>query len=138
MKESPNYTSVAPRGVSEISTEKLISTTLIDDVRAYCGQTDDLTPDSRETTFAIKLTIAACFQNDKLRSDVEILRVKFHQGNEEIASLRLGLEESRGNADRLHRESELVVHNVNTWVKEQKYVNTWSLHRTQKINELGL
>ena len=34
----------------------------------------------------------------------------------------MALEESRANGDRLHRESELVVQNVNTWVQEQKSV----------------
>ena len=59
-------------------------------------------------------------QSDKLKTELEMLRGKYHQANDEITSLRMNLEDSRGNADRLHRESELVVHNVNTWVKEQK------------------
>lgn len=49
-----------------------------------------------------------------------MLRNKYHNASEEIANLRLALEESRGNGERLHRESELVVQNVNTWVREQK------------------
>ena len=57
-----------------------------------------------------------------MRSDLEMLRNKYHTASEEITNLRVALEEARGNSDRLHRESELVVQNVNTWVREQKYV----------------
>lgn len=39
-----------------------------------------------------------------------------------MQTLRVSLEDARANGDRLHRESELVVENVNSWVKEQKYV----------------
>lgn len=49
-----------------------------------------------------------------------MLRQKYHHVNEEMNNLRLALEESRNNGDRLHKESELVVQNVNTWVREQK------------------
>ena len=49
-----------------------------------------------------------------------MFRQKYQNANEEISNLRLALEESRNNGERLHRESELVVQNVNTWVKEQK------------------
>ena len=59
-------------------------------------------------------------QSDRLKGELEIIRVKYHQANEELANLRMNLDDSRSNADRLHKESELVVHNVNTWVKEQK------------------
>ena len=41
-----------------------------------------------------------------------------------MQTLRVSLEDARANGDRLHRESELVVENVNSWVKEQKYVPT--------------
>lgn len=49
-----------------------------------------------------------------------MLRQNYRSANEEIQGLRIALEESRANGDRLHRESELVVQNVNTWVQEQK------------------
>lgn len=51
------------------------------------------------------------------------MKQNYRNANEEISGLRLALEESRANGDRLHRESELVVHNVNTWVQEQKCVS---------------
>ncbi|PAA56466.1 hypothetical protein BOX15_Mlig019035g2 [Macrostomum lignano] len=35
----------------------------------------------------------------------------------------MALEDSRANAERLHRDSELVVSNVNTWVADQKAAN---------------
>ncbi len=64
--------------------------------------------------------ISLCFQSDKWKSEFEVLRHKYHNANEEITNLRMALEESRANGERLHRESELVVQNVNTWVREQK------------------
>ena len=64
-----------------------------------------------------------CCQSEQLRSEVEQLRHKQHVASEEIAALRIALEESRSNGERLHRESELVVQNVNTWVREQKQAN---------------
>lgn len=51
------------------------------------------------------------------------MKQNYRSANEEISGLRVALEESRANGDRLHRESELVVHNVNTWVQEQKCVS---------------
>jgi len=53
-------------------------------------------------------------------SELELMRQNYHSANEEIKGLRMALEESRTNGDRLHKESELVVQNVNTWVQEQK------------------
>ena len=38
----------------------------------------------------------------------------------QLHSLRVALDETRANRDRLQRESELVVQNINNWVKEQK------------------
>lgn len=56
------------------------------------------------------------------------MKQNYRSANEEISGLRVALEESRANGDRLHRESELVVHNVNTWVQEQKCVGQESHH----------
>lgn len=53
-------------------------------------------------------------------SELDLIRQNYRSANEEIKGLRLALEESRSNGDRLHKESELVVQNVNTWVQEQK------------------
>ena len=52
--------------------------------------------------------------------DMESLRGKYHTANTDIANLRMSLDESRSNEGRLHKESELVVENVDVWVKEQK------------------
>ncbi|XP_062613772.1 golgin subfamily A member 5-like isoform X2 [Saccostrea cucullata] len=57
---------------------------------------------------------------DKLKNDHDFIQYNYHCSGEEIQSLRNALEESRSNGDRLHKESELVVQNVNTWVQEQK------------------
>ncbi|KAK2191328.1 hypothetical protein NP493_54g04036 [Ridgeia piscesae] len=43
--------------------------------------------------------------------------------SKDLSNARLALDESRTNSERLHRESELVVQNVNTWVREQKRAN---------------
>ena len=67
-------------------------------------------------------THVSIFQSTKLRNELELLRHNYRSANEEIQGLRVALEESRANGDRLHRESELVVQNVNTWVQEQKSV----------------
>ena len=55
-----------------------------------------------------------------LKNELDMLRQKYHNATDEISGLRMNLEESRANGERLHRESELVVQNVNTWVQEQK------------------
>ena len=60
------------------------------------------------------------FQSEKLMSELDLIRQNYRSANEEIKGLRMALEESRSNGDRLHKESELVVQNVNTWVQEQK------------------
>ena len=67
-------------------------------------------------TFIIFFVIQA----EKLMSELDLIRQNYRSANEEIKGLRLALEESRSNGDRLHKESELVVQNVNTWVQEQK------------------
>jgi hypothetical protein len=59
-------------------------------------------------------------QADKLRCEVESLRQKLLAASGEIANLHSALDESRGSSERLHHESELVVQNVNQWVREQK------------------
>jgi hypothetical protein len=34
--------------------------------------------------------------------------------------MRIALDDTRGHRDRLQRESEVIVENINHWVKEQK------------------
>ena len=57
---------------------------------------------------------------ERLHAEQESLRSRLQVSQEETAGLKLALSDSRANNDRLHRESELVVQNVNTWVREQK------------------
>ncbi len=59
-------------------------------------------------------------QADQYRSEAQVLGTQYQKAAEEVSSLRVSLDESRTNGERLHRESELVVKNVNQWVKEQK------------------
>lgn len=62
-------------------------------------------------------------QSERMYQELDLIRQKFQNANEENASLRSSLDESRANGEKLHRESELVVQNVNTWVREQKQAN---------------
>ncbi len=41
---------------------------------------------------------------------------------EEAKKLELSLDKSRDNGERLHKESEMVIANVNSWVHEQRYI----------------
>ena len=65
------------------------------------------------------LIMLCVYQSEKLLSELDLMRQNYHSASE-IKGLRMVLEESRTNGDRLHKESELVVQNVNTWVQEQK------------------
>lgn len=38
----------------------------------------------------------------------------------QIHSMRIALDDTRGHRDRLRKESEVIVENINHWVKEQK------------------
>jgi hypothetical protein len=40
--------------------------------------------------------------------------------HEENKNLELSLNQSRDNSERLHKESEMVITNVNSWVHEQR------------------
>ncbi|XP_015780773.1 PREDICTED: polyamine-modulated factor 1-binding protein 1-like isoform X1 [Acropora digitifera] len=62
-------------------------------------------------------------ENEKLKQEFSISRQQHQSCLEEVQTLRVSLEDARANGDRLHRESELVVENVNSWVKEQKQGN---------------
>lgn len=68
----------------------------------------------------VYLIMLCVYQSEKLLSELDLMRQNYHSANEEIKGLRMALEESRTNGDRLHKESELVAQNVNTWVQEQK------------------
>ena len=59
-------------------------------------------------------------QCDHIRAELENIRSRLQSAHDENTSLKVALNDSRSNSDRLHHESELVVQNVNTWVREQK------------------
>ncbi len=48
------------------------------------------------------------------------LKQKLQNLNDEAKKLESALEQSRDNSERLHKESETVISNVNTWVNEQR------------------
>ena len=56
----------------------------------------------------------------KLEVDVGNLTQKCQLLAEEVKKLETALERSRDNGERLHKESEQVIANVNTWVNEQR------------------
>ena len=67
-----------------------------------------------------ELKVVCCLQNNRLSAEVQSLESKLEASRDEIGAMRMSLDEARANSDRLHRESELVVANVNKWVQEQK------------------
>ena len=73
-------------------------------------------------------------QSNRLGCEVQSLEAKLEASRDEIGAMRMSLDEARSNSDRLHRESELVVANVNKWVQEQKSVilHNKSLHLSLK------
>jgi hypothetical protein len=54
-------------------------------------------------------------ENHSLNQKVQFL-------TEETKKLEISLDKSRDNGERLHKESEMVIANVNQWVHEQRYV----------------
>lgn len=46
---------------------------------------------------------------------------------EEAKKLEVSLDKSRDNGEKLHKESEMVIANVNQWVHEQRFVSKHSL-----------
>ena len=67
-----------------------------------------------------ELKVVCGLQNNRLSAEVQSLESKLEASRDEIGAMRMSLDEARANSDRLHRESELVVANVNKWVQEQK------------------
>lgn len=57
---------------------------------------------------------------ERCDEDLKIARNSHRAATEEIQSLQAALDDARNNGDRLHKESEQVVRNVNGWVDEQK------------------
>jgi chromosome segregation ATPase len=57
----------------------------------------------------------------KYEQDLENLSQKCVFLTEETRKLEASLDKSRDNGERLHKESEMVIANVNSWVHEQRY-----------------
>uniref|UniRef100_A0A8C2GVP8 Polyamine-modulated factor 1-binding protein 1 n=1 Tax=Cyprinus carpio TaxID=7962 RepID=A0A8C2GVP8_CYPCA len=66
---------------------------------------------------------AKAAQVEALLSQMDAVSQKYSTAVCEADVLRQCLGDARSDSSRLHRESELVVTNVNQWVKEQKYTN---------------
>ena len=75
---------------------------------------------------------------DRSEEDVKIARNSHRAATEEIQSLQAALDDARNNGDKLHKESEQVVRNVNGWVDEQKYVNTLHLFSKMKKTDRNI
>ncbi|XP_069757408.1 polyamine-modulated factor 1-binding protein 1 isoform X3 [Narcine bancroftii] len=58
-----------------------------------------------------------------MKVELTSLQERYHSKTEELETLRMSLHDARSDSSRLHRESELVVANVNQWVKDQKQAN---------------
>ena len=59
-------------------------------------------------------------EQERWEEDVKIERNSHRAAKEEIQSLQAAIDDARNNGDRLHKESEQVVRNVNGRVDEQK------------------
>jgi chromosome segregation ATPase len=59
----------------------------------------------------------------KLETEVSNLSQKCAYLADEVKKLELCLDKSRDNGERLHKESEMVISNVNSWVNEQRSNN---------------
>ncbi|XP_056316773.1 LOW QUALITY PROTEIN: centrosome-associated protein CEP250 [Danio aesculapii] len=87
--------------------------------------------DREEELRMLKMEMAALRENyTATLSQVEVLSSQMDTVNQKYSSalceanvLRQCLGDARTDSSRLHRESELVVTNVNQWVKEQKHTN---------------
>lgn len=63
---------------------------------------------------------------ERLEEELKSVRQTYKLSVDEAQALQAALDDARSNSDRLHKESEQVVMNVNGWVDEQKYVSTSS------------
>ena len=60
------------------------------------------------------------FKASRLEIEAQNLEQKCHFLAEETKKLEQSLDKSRDNGERLHKESEMVIANVNSWVHEQR------------------
>ncbi|KAK2914340.1 hypothetical protein Q8A67_002739 [Cirrhinus molitorella] len=86
---------------------------------------------SEEEVLMLKMEMASLRENytakvaqvEALLSQMDAVNQKYSTAVCEADVLRQCLGDARSDSSRLHRESELVVTNVNQWVKEQKHTN---------------
>ncbi|CAB1339426.1 unnamed protein product, partial [Coregonus sp. 'balchen'] len=81
-----------------------------------------------EEVVLMKVEMASLRENyhakvDALHSQLDSMEHKYSTSANEVEVLRQSLGNARSDSSLLHRESELVVTNVNQWVKEQKQGN---------------
>ncbi|XP_051510570.1 polyamine-modulated factor 1-binding protein 1 [Myxocyprinus asiaticus] len=84
-----------------------------------------------EEVLLLKIEVASLRENyqakvtqvETLYSQMNAVDQKYSAAVCEVDVLRQCLGDARSDSSRLHRESELVVTNVNQWVKEQKNTN---------------
>lgn len=57
---------------------------------------------------------------NKIELELQNQKSKIEHLTEENRKLETSLGQSRENSERLHKESEMVITNVNTWVHEQR------------------
>lgn len=61
-----------------------------------------------------------CQELERVEEDLRNARNNHRIAGDEVMALQAALDDARNNGDRLHKESEQVVQNVNGWVDEQK------------------
>ena len=71
----------------------------------------------------IKKFKIVCLKSEKYQMENQNLSQKCQFLVEEAKKLEVSLDKSRDNGERLHKESELVIANVNSWVHEQRYID---------------
>ncbi|XP_077057955.1 uncharacterized protein pmfbp1 isoform X3 [Siphateles boraxobius] len=83
--------------------------------------------DREEDVLLLKMETAALREKvsrvEALHSQMDSVDQKYNAAVCEVDVLRQCLGDARSDSSRLHRESQLVVTNVNQWVKEQKHTN---------------
>ncbi|KAK3562218.1 hypothetical protein QTP86_030549, partial [Hemibagrus guttatus] len=96
------------------------------------GQQQLVTLESREEELVLlKVEVSSLRENyrskvaqlESLHAELDSVEQKYRASASEVEVLRQALSDARTDSSRLHRESELVVTNVNQWVKEQKQAN---------------
>ncbi|XP_057291270.1 227 kDa spindle- and centromere-associated protein-like [Hydractinia symbiolongicarpus] len=105
-------------------------------------QNDELTKRD-EKIITLKVDVAAVEERlklkeeevDRLKNESLRLNQQHHKTLEQLHETKQELESVKINGDRLTRESEMVVENMNTWVKEQRHGNDRIASKMSKQNE---